>query len=63
MLVLSRKIGEKIVIPTLNATIQVVEVHGNSVRIGIQAPPEVPIVRSELLRDRCDNPDDARCSR
>ena len=63
MLVLSRKLGEKIVIPTLNATIQVVEVHGNSVRIGIQAPPEVSIVRAELLRDRSEHPDDAQCSR
>lgn len=63
MLVLSRKLGETIVLPTLNATIQVVEVHGNSVRIGIQAPPEVKIVRAELLRESADRPDDAQCAR
>lgn len=49
MLVLSRKPGEKILIPSLNTTIQVLEIHGNSVRIGIQAPQEIPIVRAELL--------------
>ena len=47
MLVLSRKAGESIHIDgTIKVTI--VRVHGNRVKVGIEAPAEVPIVRSEL---------------
>jgi carbon storage regulator CsrA len=49
MLVLSRRPNEKIVIPGLNLTIQVVAINPGVVRIGIQAPPDIPIVRDELL--------------
>ena len=51
MLVLSRKIDQKILIPSLDATIQIVAIRGNTVRIGIQAPPDVTILRAELLED------------
>lgn len=51
MLVLSRKPGEKVVING-NITITVIETHGGKVRIGIDAPTLVPIIRSELLKDR-----------
>jgi carbon storage regulator len=47
MLVLSRKPGEKIVIEG-GITVTVVEVKGNKVRIGIEAPDDVRILRSEL---------------
>jgi len=47
MLVLSRKPGEKIHIGT-EITIMVASVEGNRVRIGIEAPDQVPIVRNEL---------------
>lgn len=47
MLVLSRKIGERIVIDN-NIIIEVVEVKGENVKIGIIAPKSVPIYRSEL---------------
>jgi carbon storage regulator len=49
MLVLSRRLNDKIVIPGLNLTIQVVAIKPGMVRIGIQAPPEIPIMRDELL--------------
>lgn len=49
MLVLTRRLHDKIVIPGLDVTIQVVAVKGGTVRIGIEAPPEVPILRGELL--------------
>ena len=48
MLVLSRKKSETIVLPTLGITINVLAITGNRVRIGIQAPSEVPVLRQEL---------------
>lgn len=53
MLVLSRKPGEKIHIGA-GITITVVEVNGGKIRLGIDAPKEVPIFRAELsyLLDR-----------
>jgi carbon storage regulator len=47
MLVLSRKPGEKVVIGN-GITVTVVEVNGNRVRVGIEAPDQVRILRSEL---------------
>lgn len=47
MLVLSRKPGEEIVIGN-DIRVTVVEVKGGRVKIGIQAPNDVTIFRSEL---------------
>jgi carbon storage regulator len=47
MLVLTRKPGEKINIGS-GITITVVEVKGNKIRLGIDAPEDVPIYRAEL---------------
>lgn len=49
MLVLSRKIGERIVIGD-SIVVTVVRVQGDTVRLGLEAPPEVGIVREELLQ-------------
>lgn len=48
MLVLSRKLGEKIMIGE-NIVITVVQIKGDKIRLGIDAPPLVRIVREELL--------------
>jgi carbon storage regulator len=48
MLVLRRKAGEAIVLNG-TITIHVLAVEGERVKLGISAPPEVVIVRSELL--------------
>lgn len=50
MLVLSRKLNEKIIIEG-NIVVTVVEIKGNIVRLGFDAPREVGIVRSELQED------------
>ena len=48
MLVLSRKLGEEIVLPGFDVTIKLIEVHGQRVRLGIRAPQSVVVVRSEV---------------
>lgn len=50
MLVLSRKPGQKIHIGE-NVVIEVMRVHGHSVRIAIDAPREVNVRRGELRPD------------
>jgi carbon storage regulator len=47
MLVLTRKEGEQILIGD-RITVTVVRIQGGGVRIGVEAPPEVPVMRSEL---------------
>ena len=49
MLVLSRRLHEKIQFPGLNITVQVVAIKPGVIRIGIEAPPEVRVVREEIL--------------
>jgi carbon storage regulator len=50
MLVLSRKIGEEIVIAD-NIRVRVLEIQGRQIRLGFVAPPSVQIHREELLRN------------
>jgi carbon storage regulator len=51
MLVLSRKLGEKILIGE-NIRITVVKIDRNQIRIGIEAPGEVPVFREEIAPQR-----------
>ncbi len=48
MLVLSRKKNESIVINN-DITIVVVEIRGDKVRLGVEAPKEVPVHRQEVF--------------
>ena len=48
MLVLSRKLGEKIYIGE-NICITVVDIDRGKIRLGIEAPRDIPIYRQELL--------------
>jgi carbon storage regulator len=48
MLVLARKIGQSIVIND-NVEVLVIEVRGDQVRLGIDAPRSIPVHRKELL--------------
>ena len=47
MLVLSRKKNESIIINN-DITIVVVEIRGDKVRLGVEAPKEVPVHRREV---------------
>lgn len=47
MLVLSRKINENIVIGD-NVKVYIVDIRGDTVRLGIVAPDDVPVHRSEV---------------
>jgi len=50
MLVLARKLNESIVIGD-NITIKVVSLENGVVKLGIEAPREVSIIRSELIEE------------
>ena len=50
MLVLSRKIGERILVPNSNVVVTVVSVKGNQVRLGVSAPADVVVYREEVWR-------------
>ena len=51
MLVLTRKPGERIVIGE-NITVTVLKIQGHQIRLGIEAPKEIPIRRKELIGAR-----------
>jgi len=47
VLVVSRKVGQRILIGD-KIVVTVVKVSGSGVRIGVEAPPEMAIIREEL---------------
>lgn len=61
MLVLSRKLGEKIMIGEGDGqvVITVVDIDRGKIRLGIEAPRDVPIYRQELLGTKPPAPADA----
>ena len=48
MLILSRKVNEKVVIGE-DITVSIIEVRGDQVRIGIDAPKKVKVFRQEVF--------------
>ncbi len=61
MLVLSRRRNQRVLFPTLGIHVEVVAVSGKTVRLGIEAPREIRIVRAELdspnTQDACPGTD------
>ena len=49
MLVLGRKVGEQIIIGN-NIVVTVLEARGDRIRLGFEAPSEVPIHRAEVAQ-------------
>ena len=62
MLILRRKSGESIVISD-NICVTVLDINEGSVRLAIDAPKSIPILRSELLQAADANRDAAAASR
>jgi carbon storage regulator len=59
MLVLTRKQDETIVLPDLNLTIRVAAIQGGRVRLALEAPKEIRILRQEVaLRGLVETPSD-----
>ena len=48
MLVLSRRENQKVCFPDLDITVEVLRVRGSAVRVGVEAPLEVRILRDEI---------------
>lgn len=49
MLVLSRKVGDAIVFPALDITVNISQVNGKCVSLGVDAPKQVRVLRKELV--------------
>ena len=63
MLVLSRKLGERVVVPQCDLSVTVVAIEGNVVRLGFTAPTELGVYREEVWqRIRAENEPKARLS-
>jgi carbon storage regulator len=61
MLVLSRKLGERVLVPQCGLSVTVVAIEGNVVRLGFNAPTEVGVYREEVWqRIRAENEPQAR---
>ncbi len=48
MLVLSRKLGERVLVPQCGLSVTVVAIEGNVVRLGFTAPAELGVYREEV---------------
>lgn len=59
MLVLTRRTDQKIVFPNIGVTLQVLNVRGNTVKVGIKAPRDLAILRQEIADTRGDTLSDS----
>ena len=48
MLVLSRRVDQKVSFPGLGITVQILGVKGSNVKVGVDAPTEIRVIREEL---------------
>jgi carbon storage regulator CsrA len=50
MLVLTRRDHDQVVFPTLGIKVEILRIDGRQVRLGIQAPREIPVFRPEAMQ-------------
>jgi len=62
MLVLSRKQNQKITFPNLGISVEVLRIKGNAVRVGVDAPKHVRVLREEVAAEEggCDTASESR---
>jgi carbon storage regulator len=53
MLVLSRKLGERILVPHCGLAVTVIAIEGKAVRLGIFAPEDLAVYREEVWHQVC----------
>ena len=53
MLVLSRKLGERIVVPQCGLAVTVIAIKGKVLRLGISAPERLAVYRKEVWQQVC----------
>ena len=53
MLVLSRKPGERVLVPPMALAVTVLAIEGKAVRLGIAAPEDLAVYREELWQQLC----------
>ncbi|RLJ18640.1 carbon storage regulator [bacterium endosymbiont of Escarpia laminata] len=53
MLVLTRKPGEEVILHVgdIESVVSLEDLHSNQAKLGFEAPPEVKILRAEILED------------
>ncbi|QDT11147.1 response regulator [Planctomycetes bacterium K23_9] len=52
MLILSRKENQRVVFPNLGVAIEILQLEGNRVRVGVDAPDHIRILRGELIDEK-----------
>jgi carbon storage regulator len=63
MLVLSRKIGERLVVPHCDLVVTILAAKGGAVRLGISAPEEIAVYREEVWQQLCQQAHDSLSER
>jgi carbon storage regulator CsrA len=61
MLVLSRKIGEQIILPESGVSIAILGVQGKRVRLGFEGPPTATVHRAEVWQRILSLPSPTSC--
>ena len=56
MIVLSRRETERVLFPQLGISIEVCRLQGNQVRLGIDAPKQIRVIRAELEHVSVESP-------
>ena len=61
MLILSRKVGERIVVPQFELEFTLIGIKGKVVRLGISAPEHVAVFREEIWQPASQETDGCHC--